>query len=414
MKGLPVLLILAGCGSPTTGDGPQPLDAVRIVGSETVTASLLPALAQTHQRSLGTVDFDIQGGGSSEGFMALIEGRADLSAESRHHTPEEEQLAQESGFSLNDAASKHVIGVDVLAVAAHPSNALSALTYDEVIGVFCTGSIDDWAFLGLPAQPIRVLSRADGSGTRALFEDFFCGPGGLGDHVQIMPVDEIRLTLESDPSALTYMSMTEQIGRVVGLKPDPRGPAVLPSQRNILRGTYPLFHDIMMYSRGVPLGHSADFLVWAASPAGQEVVDEAGFVPLFIRPDHLDSPRPLRETVHFETDTATLTQRSLARLTMLADELKGRSDAYDHIILEGFTDAQEPDALRLSRERAEAVRDALFPTLPGVYMEIIPRGPATPLAPNETAYGRERNRRVQVYLAEEEAEMPPPVVEDGE
>jgi outer membrane protein OmpA-like peptidoglycan-associated protein len=99
---------------------------------------------------------------------------------------------------------------------------------------------------------------------------------------------------------------------------------------------------------------------------------------------------------------------------MLADELKGRSDTYDHIILEGFTDSQEPDPVRLSRQRSEAVRDALFPALPGVFMEIIPRGPATPLAPNETAYGRERNRRVQVYLAAEEVDVPEPITADGE
>jgi phosphate transport system substrate-binding protein len=411
---LPILLALGGCGSTSVSEPTSTLATVHVVGSDTMMSSLLPALAETHQRALGTVHFDLEGGGSGEGFTALIDGRSDLSAAGRPHTPEEQERALEAGFSLEDSASKHVIGVDVLAVAAHPSNALSAMTYDEVIGVFCTGSIDDWSFLGMPEQPIRVLSRAEGSGTRALFEDFFCGPGGLGEHVQVMPLDEIRLTLESDPSALTYVSMTEPIGRVVGLKPDPRGPAVLPSQRNILRGTYPLFHDIMLYSRGVPTGNSADFLVWTASPAGQEVVDEAGFVPLFIRPDHLDSPRPGRETVHFKTDTAILTQRSLARLTMLSDELKGRSDTYDHIILEGFTDSQEPDPLRLSRQRSEAVRDALIPALPGMYMEIIPRGPVTPLAPNETAYGRERNRRVQVYLAEEEVEVPEAATEDAD
>lgn len=413
MRGTLWLLAVTALGvacSASTPDAEAPTQpTLRIVGSDTLTASLIPALAETHSRTFETLRFDIAGGGSGAGFTALIDETTDLSVETRTHNVDEQARAQAAGFSLADDASKHVIGVDVLAVSAHPSNALSALTYDEVIGVFCTGTIDDWSFLGLDSHPIRVLSRHTDSGTRALFEDFFCGPDGLGDHVEVLPLDEIRLTLESDPTALTYISMTEPIGRVVGLKPDPRGAAVLPSQRNILRGTYPLFHDIMLYSRGMPTGHAADFLVWVASPAGQEVVDETGFVPLFIRPDHLDSPRPLRETVHFETDTAELTQRSRARLGMLTDELTGRLDTYDHIVLEGFTDDREPDATTLSRQRAEAVRDALVPSLPGVYMEIIPRGPATPLAPNGTQYGRERNRRVQVYLAAEE--KPDPVNE---
>jgi ABC-type phosphate transport system substrate-binding protein len=195
---LPILLALGGCGSTSVSEPTSTLATVHVVGSDTMMSSLLPALAETHQRALGTVHFDLEGGGSGEGFTALIDGRSDLSAAGRPHTPEEQERALEAGFSLEDSASKHVIGVDVLAVAAHPSNALSAMTYDEVIGVFCTGSIDDWSFLGMPEQPIRVLSRAEGSGTRALFEDFFCGPGGLGEHVQVMPLDEIRLTLESE------------------------------------------------------------------------------------------------------------------------------------------------------------------------------------------------------------------------
>ena len=407
------LLVLAGC---TTALQTEPTDdrpVITIAGSETMTASLAPALAEAHERSIGSVRFEIEGGGSGKGFDALIDGSANLSAATRDHDAEESRRAAEAGFDLDDDASVHVVGVDVVAMAAHPAAPVTALTYDEVIGIFCTGTIDDWSYLGLRAQPIRAISRTSGSGTRALFEDFFCGPDGIGDHVQTMPMDEIRLTLEADPSALTYVSMTEQIGRVVGLKPDPRGQAVLPSQRNVLRGTYPLFHDVRLYSRGAPSGEVASFLVWVASPAGQEVVDEQGFVPLFIRPEHLDSPRPLRETMHFDTDSANLTRRSEARLSILVAELKERSDTYDHIVLEGFTDNQEPDPMTLSRQRAEAVRDALVPDLPGVYMEIIPRGSLDPIAPNETVYGRERNRRVQVYLAAEEAPEPTLVAEDA-
>ena len=52
--------------------------------------------------------------------------------------------------------------------------------------------------------------------------------------------------------------------------------------------------------------------------------------------------------------------------------------------------------------------------LPGTFFEIIPRGPDRPLAPNNTPFGRERNRRVQIYLADEEAEPNDVVVSPDE
>ena len=136
----------------------------------------------------------------------------------------------------------------------------------------------------------------------------------------------------------------------------------------------------------------------------QEIVDEEGFVPLFLRPDRMDGPRPLRETVHFEPHSSTITPRSQARLKLLGKELKDRAGEYRHVVLEGYTDSQESEPQTLSEERAQAVAQTLKADLPDLFFEVIPRGASNPLAPNATPHGRHRNRRVQVYLAEEEVE----------
>src|SRR5690606_31651570 len=171
-------------------------------------------------------------------------------------------------------------------------------------------------------------------------------------------------------------------------------------------GAYPLYHDIYLYTPGAPRGATAEFLEWVVSPAGQEVVDEARYVPLFLRSGQADKPRPLRETIHFERGISAPNQLSAARLGLLVEELRGRADEYRHIILEGYADNQEPDALALSQARADAVRVYLEAEIPGLFFEIIPRGATRPIAPNETPYGRLRNRRVQIYLAEEERKVP--------
>ena len=75
-------------------------------------------------------------------------------------------------------------------------------------------------------------------------------------------------------------------------------------------------------------------------------------------------------------------------------------------MLEGYTDSQEEDPTSLSQSRAEVVRDLLKEDLPGLFFEIIPRGAVRPIAPNETPFGRQQNRRVQIYLGEEEKDDP--------
>jgi outer membrane protein OmpA-like peptidoglycan-associated protein len=127
----------------------------------------------------------------------------------------------------------------------------------------------------------------------------------------------------------------------------------------------------------------------------------------------MDEPRPLRETIHFEPGSSTPNQRSLARLKLLVDELHERTGEYRHVVLEGYTDTEEPDAEGLSEARAGAVKAMLEKELPGTYFEIIPRGSVNPIAPNATPYGRQQNRRVQIYLAAEEREEREGVVDQG-
>jgi outer membrane protein OmpA-like peptidoglycan-associated protein len=268
--------------------------------------------------------------------------------------------------------------------------------------MFCTREIDDWSFLGLDPAPIRAISRDPKSGTRALFEDFFCGPRGISPRVEVLSSESILNALADDPNVISFGSMAEAAGKPLGLRPDPAGPAVRPSQQSIIRGAYPLYHDLYLFTAGAPKSSAKEFLEYALSPAGQEIIDEQRFVPLFLRPERLDESRPLRETIHFEMSEVQPNQRSAARLQLLIQELRDRAGEYRHVVLEGYTDNREPDATHLSYSRAELVRNLLKSELPGLYFEIIPRGAKNPIAPNDTPYGRQRNRRVQIYLADEE------------
>lgn len=99
----------------------------------------------------------------------------------------------------------------------------------------------------------------------------------------------------------------------------------------------------------------------------------------------------------FASGRATLTSSGLASLNRLAGVL-GKSAS---LRVEGFTDSQGADAanLRLSRQRADAVRQALVAAgLSGARIQAFGRGKQAPVADNASADGRARNRRVDIIV----------------
>jgi phosphate transport system substrate-binding protein len=383
----------------TAADGPGPQKTVLRVSGANSAGTLLPRLAAAFEKG-HDVTVRLESGGGAQGFRDLLDKKTDLVVTSRRSLPAEREQAKVDGYSLE--AGRTIAAVDVVAIAVHPSNPLQSLTHDHIIGIFCQRNIDDWSFLGLPSHPIQVVVPETTSGDRALFEDFFCGPRGISPRVPSKTVEEITKILAEDPHAISFSSTAIRPGKVLGVQVDNNTEAVFPSQQNILRGIYPLYQDIYLYTPGSAKGTAAEFLTFIASPAGQEIVDEAGYVPLFLRPKALDTARPLRETIQFDEKSGEPNQRSMARLQLLEDELKERAGEYRHVILEGYTDDREPESIALSEQRAETVKGLLSKSMPGLYFEIIPRGASQPLAPNETPLGRSRNRRVQIYLADEE------------
>lgn len=394
--------LLVGCSGST--DEGSVLPTLRIGADAGLAGGLLPRLANDHADSRGTVRFEISAQEDGSTLRKLLAGELDLAISSRRPQPNEQEQANANGYDLDAPDSRHIVGVDVVTLSVHASNHIDSLTYDQVIGIFCTREIDNWSFLGLDEAPIRVMTPEPASGTRALFEDFFCGPRGIHNKVEVASAVSIANALETEPHTITFQSLSNGTGKTLGLRPDPTGPPVRPSQQNIIRGSYPLYQDINLYTPGNAGDEVKRFLEYVRSPAGQEVVDEERFVPLFLRPERLDEARPLRETIHFEQNATQPNLRSKARLQLLVDEMQDRAGEYQHVVLEGYTDSRESGANALATARAESVRDLLGQELPGLYFEIIPRGAVHPIAPNDTPYGRQRNRRVQIYLAEEEAD----------
>lgn len=116
--------------------------------------------------------------------------------------------------------------------------------------------------------------------------------------------------------------------------------------------------------------------------------------------------------VLFETGRAELTPDARRKASTIADVLRAPSVEWRRVSIEGHADAvgSEQANITLSERRADAVADAL------VRRGVDPSrlftegfGEAYPVATNETALGRARNRRVEIVILNEEyQQMPPP------
>jgi len=105
------------------------------------------------------------------------------------------------------------------------------------------------------------------------------------------------------------------------------------------------------------------------------------------------------KTILFDYDKATIRQESYSALQSIADVMKEYPNTVFHI--EGHTDSRGSDAynMKLSKERASSVMTYLTTIgMPANRLTSEGYGEERPVATNNTAAGRQQNRRVEISL----------------
>ena len=109
----------------------------------------------------------------------------------------------------------------------------------------------------------------------------------------------------------------------------------------------------------------------------------------------------------FDTDSASLKPGAQPVLDRLA-EFMHANDGY-RLLIEGHTDSRgsEDYNIALSDERADAVRAALRArSVPARRLETEGLGEAYPVATNQSAAGRQENRRVEIIVSDASGDFP--------
>ncbi len=454
-------LLIAGlvaCGGatpppPTTPPTPEQekppqkesVDPLRLHGSNTLGAELAPKMLQAFfkengieaSRQPGTTDVEsiIEGSagdktfranvvaeGTGEGFRALLEGKADIVLASRRIRPEERNdfIAKGVGDLMSEEC-EHVVGLDAIALIVHTGNPVHALRMHQVQDIF-NGKVDDWQEVGGLPGDITIYARGRNSGTYNLFRRLVLGGEEIEpEEPRWIDSEDLAEYVASDKGRIGFVGSTHTgKTRALGIIPGEGKEPVHPNRFSIASEDYPLSRRLYFYV----LPHAKhplakDFLSFALGDQGQKLVREAGFVDLAVSMSSeapwcgdkcpkeykavAEKAKRLSATFRFERRSSNLDTRALEDLDRVARFLKGGEPGAIHLM--GFSDSvpfedeqgKEGANDRISLARAETVKKALAQL--GVYkVETHGFGEAIPVASNDTVEGRDRNRRVEIWV----------------
>jgi phosphate transport system substrate-binding protein len=265
---LAALVIAAQCGAPATEAPAGASGQISVAGSTTV-QPLAEKLAEAYSAGNPGVSIDVQGGGSSVGVKSAGQGVADVGMASREvKDSEKEEYPDLVIFT---------VARDGIAIVAHPDVAVDGLTKDQVGSIFA-GETTNWSEVGGPDKLIIVVSREEGSGTRAAFEEMVMGEDTvIVDTAILLPSNgAVRTTVSTTPDAIGYLSFGYLDDTVKPIPVD----GVEPTEENASSGAYPIVRPLNMLTRGEPTGVVKAWLDFILGAEGQKIVAEEGFIPV--------------------------------------------------------------------------------------------------------------------------------------
>jgi len=204
----------------------------------------------------------VQGGGSSAGIEAIRSGAAHIGMSSRSLIGKEKTL--------------HTITIakDAIAIIVHPKNPVHDLPFVKVREVF-SGQIRNWNELGGPDQPIVLVTREEGSGTREAFQKLVMGEEDIALEALVQDSNgAIRQVVAGDPSAIGYISLGLVNEKVKALQIS----GTTPSIKNIESGQYHLVRPFLFVFLLEPAGEAKTFLDFVMSPEAQKLLAQEGLV----------------------------------------------------------------------------------------------------------------------------------------
>lgn len=383
--------------------------------------------------------FRFHASNSDEGFADLLANEADIAMSLREIRPREAQLGYEAGLGdMTEPNRSRVLALDGMVPIVATGNPVKAVSLKQLARIF-SGKISNWNELGGPDAPISLNLMLSQSGFSQAVEDQLLAPAKL-PLAENITRHERNISLVSavsrDPFAIGIASFADTGSASMLTLTGSCGFSLAASRRTIKTEDYPLNAPMFLYfpARRQPK-LARDFLAYTRSPSAQIVIRRAGFVdqtseeiPINLQGDRFANAIaaageevPLSElqrmmrtlaplqrlttSFRFQTGSSRLDAQSRSNVQQLARVVEaGQFDAR-RLVFVGFSDGEGPATgnREIARKRAMAVRDAVLAAAETanperLNIEVAAFGEALPMACDDSAWGRQVNRRVEVWV----------------
>ncbi|WP_270725371.1 phosphate ABC transporter substrate-binding/OmpA family protein [Shimia sp. Alg240-R146] len=423
---------------------PALLEAFALRNGFTVTRKDIEATRfEYHLSQLETGDlrarFRFHASNADEGFADLLADEADIAMSLREIRPQEAALGYEAGLGdMSDTNRSRVLALDGMVPIVAANNPISSISLAQLAEVFA-GEISNWNELGGPDAPISTHLAAATSGFAQAVEDQLMLRANAEFQPEVARHDrnsDLLNAVQRDPFAIGITSFSDTSSTKVLTLTGSCGFSLEASRRTIKTEDYPLNAPMFLYfpARRLPK-LVRDFLAYTRGPSAQVVIRRAGFVDQTSEEIAINSQGDrlanaisvvgedltfentqemmatllgktrLTTSFRFQTGSSRLDAQSRSNVQQLARAIEGGRYDTRKLYFVGFSDGDGPAKINrnIALKRAETVRDAVLTAaetanLERLSFDAIAFGEAMPMACDDTSWGRQVNRRVEIWV----------------
>ena len=239
--------------------------SISMVGSTSM-EKLANALSEAFMEKYPDVTVTAEFVGSGAGVEAVTNGTADIGNSSRSLKDEEKAAG----------VVENVVAIDGIAVCVDPANEVANLTKEQLTNIY-NGTVTNWKEVGGADEPIIVIGREAGSGTRGAFEELVDLVDGCKYANELDSTGAVIAKVASTPGAIGYASLDALDDSVKALSLE----GVEATAENIKAGNYFLSRPFVMATKG-EISEQSDLVKalfdFIYSDEGSELVKSVGLI----------------------------------------------------------------------------------------------------------------------------------------
>ena len=252
----------AAAPAETTTDLSGSISMVGSTSMEKLANALSEAFMEEHPDVTVTAEFV----GSGAGIEAVTNGTTDIGNSSRSLKDEEKAAG----------VVENVVAIDGIAVCVDPANEVADLTKEQLTNIY-NGTITNWKEVGGVDEPIIVIGREAGSGTRGAFEELVDLKDACKYANELDSTGAVIAKVASTPGAIGYASLDALDDSVKALSLE----GVEATAENIKAGNYFLSRPFVMATKGEISEQNDLVQAWfdyVMGDEGQQIASEVGLI----------------------------------------------------------------------------------------------------------------------------------------